>query len=80
MRGSGMQVYSQGQQMPVLDSRFITIAPEVFGTGKESIVIGTADGLPVAMGILHKTDLGTWQSIQPSQAPLGPWVLAVISK
>ena len=68
------EVHSQGSRLPVLDSRFIAIALEVFGTRKESLVIGSADGLPVAMGILHKTNLGTWQSFQPSQAPLGAWV------
>jgi hypothetical protein len=68
------EIYSAGGQVPVLDSRFVAIALAVFGMGKESIVIGSANGLALAIGIFYKTNLGTWQTFQPSQAPLGPWI------
>lgn len=69
------EIYSAGGQVPVLDSRFIATALEVFGTKKESIVIGSANGIAVAMGVFCKTNLGMWQTFQPSQVPLGPWIV-----
>jgi hypothetical protein len=45
------EIYSADGQVPVLEVVLGAIALEVFGAGKESIVIGSANGVAVAMEV-----------------------------
>lgn len=61
--------------VPILNSSFIRNALEVFGTGTERLgVLGPA-GSEQALCIVSKVRNGVWQTWQPSQLPLGAWVM-----
>jgi hypothetical protein len=47
---------------------------EHFGDGSELLATASAGGGPVAMTILRRTAPGCWQTFQPSQMPVGPWL------
>jgi Acetyltransferase (GNAT) domain len=52
------------------------IAPLIkhFGNGKEQLAIYQIDDQVKAMTVVEKTKPGVWQTVQPSQAPIGLWV------
>lgn len=45
-----------------------------FGFGGEMLAVCRDAGEPVAMTLVQKRRPGSWETFQPSQAPLGPWV------
>lgn len=59
---------------PLLEHRFIGNVINAFSDGKERLCVCYVNDVIVAMGIFCKTKFGTWQTFQPSQAPLGAWV------
>jgi len=61
--------------VPVLHSSFMRAGLRHFGTGRERLAVcGEADA-PVAMGIFTRLKAGNWQTFQPSQFPLGPFLI-----
>jgi CelD/BcsL family acetyltransferase involved in cellulose biosynthesis len=54
----------------------IAAAIDVFGTGREQILIGSVGPNVVAMLVLAPVGGLRWQTFQPSQIPLGAWVAA----
>jgi CelD/BcsL family acetyltransferase involved in cellulose biosynthesis len=66
---------ASNQAVPFLGSEFIAQALAHFGTGRETVVIGMQHGEPVAMGVLTRLSPGAWRTFQPSQLPLGAWVM-----
>jgi hypothetical protein len=61
--------------IPFLNSLFIRNLLQVFGTGNERLaVLGTA-GEEQALSIVSAKGTGIWQTWQPSQLPLGAWVM-----
>ncbi len=61
---------------PVLDSRFVDALLKFFGTGDEYLcVLGLVDA-PVAMCIMKPMGRGIWTTFLPSQAQIGPALLA----
>lgn len=50
-------------------------ALEYFATGQERLAIA-GDHEPQAMTLLRQTRQWTWETFQPSQCPLGPWLAA----
>ncbi len=69
------ELNSRCANLPFFDSRFIGPLLEVFGSGKERLVIGMENSLPVAAAIVTQVGVGRWVLFQPSQMPLGPLLL-----
>jgi hypothetical protein len=61
--------------LPFLRSTFISLLLDVFGSGKERLAICIADGDVAALGIVAPRGNGVWETFQPSQLPLGAWVM-----
>ena len=59
---------------PALEPRFVLPLLEHFGDGTELLATASAGAEPLAMAILGRTAPGCWQTFQPSQMPLGPWL------
>lgn len=60
--------------LPFLDAKVIMLASDVFGTGKERLLVGYEGGRIVCMAMLHPHGKFRWITFQPSQLPLGAWV------
>ena len=61
--------------LPILDAAFYRESLAQFGDGSERLVMGRVDGELVAAGILTRERQGIWSTYQPSQAPLGAWLI-----
>jgi len=65
----------QGARSPLLTSRFLLAALNAFGTGREKLVcLGSAEA-PDCMAVLVERRRGVWETFQPSQAPVGFWLM-----
>jgi len=62
--------------LPFRSADAIGVALDVFGEGRERLVIGHDGDLVAAMLVLVPTGLLRWRTFQPSQIPLGVWVAA----
>ena len=63
---------------PFLESGFLRPLLQQFGSGREMLALhrsGTAGELDAA-AIVRPTGRGMWETFQPSQLPLGPWLAA----
>lgn len=58
----------------LLNSNFIVPLTDYFSTGKELLAIHGSLRQPNAMAILTKRKFAVWETMQPSQAPLGLWL------
>lgn len=59
---------------PLLDIEFVQPLLTEFGSGKELLAVcSDRDGI-VAMAIMTPRRAGTWETFQPSQAPIGMWI------
>jgi hypothetical protein len=61
--------------VPFLHSRFIAPLLAHFGTGAERLACLTEGGAVTAMTIVVPRSYGVWETFQPSQLPLGPWLM-----
>jgi CelD/BcsL family acetyltransferase involved in cellulose biosynthesis len=61
--------------LPFLHSRFIEPLCEAFGDGTLKIALCEDARGPLAMGLLSRRGLVRWESFQPSQLPVGAWVM-----
>ncbi len=59
---------------PLLSADFVDVALSHFGRGDELVCLGERRGATVAGAILQRKGLLAWQTFQPSQMPLGPWL------
>jgi CelD/BcsL family acetyltransferase involved in cellulose biosynthesis len=64
---------SQRKRTPPHEAAFIEPMVAVFGTPATVLAICGDPAAPCAMGLLERNRVG-WQTFQPSQAPLSPWV------
>jgi CelD/BcsL family acetyltransferase involved in cellulose biosynthesis len=65
---------SASTNTPFLESGFIAPLLQQFGTGAELLALHQgADGLDAAT-LVQPAGKGMWQTFQPSQLPLGPWI------
>lgn len=64
----------EGAASPLLNPDFIFLLLKFFGNGKEILVCYEIDGKVKAMAILRKSRPGSWETFQPSQAPIGAWI------
>jgi len=62
-------------RLPFMDSRVIAAALRWLGEPGLVLMIGSRAGAPCAMGILKRRG-GMWDTWQPSQLPLGAWLMA----
>lgn len=62
------------RDLPILHPVFISALLTYFAEGNEYLAIGTQNNECVAMGFFYKSGTTTWQSFQPSQAPVGLWL------
>jgi len=60
---------------PFMHSMFIRHAIEQFGRGNERLAICGSESAPIAMTIVASTRPGVWETFQPSQLPLGAWLM-----
>lgn len=66
----------RGPNTPFLESAFIGPMLEVFGTGREKLALYEDAGGLQAAALLRPLGKGRWETFQPSQLPLGPWISA----
>jgi hypothetical protein len=64
-----------GGRLPFLQSRFILPLCEVFGDSGLKIALCEDSQQPIAMGIFTRKGAVQWDTFQPSQLPLGAWVM-----
>jgi CelD/BcsL family acetyltransferase involved in cellulose biosynthesis len=65
---------STSTNTPFLESGFIAPLLHEFGTGGELLALHRSAGALDAATIVQPIGKGMWQTFQPSQLPLGPWV------
>lgn len=65
-----------GPDSPLLHSGMIAAALAEFGSPAVRLAVGTENSRVQAMTLLTRRRFGVWQSFQPSQLPLGPWLMA----
>jgi CelD/BcsL family acetyltransferase involved in cellulose biosynthesis len=63
-----------GSCNPALEPAFVLPLLEHFGDGSELLATASAGGAPLAMTIVRRTAPACWQTFQPSQMPVGPWL------
>lgn len=61
---------------PLLDSAFVGGLLRAFGDGRQHLCLLEQDGVASGMCILQRDRLGVWRSFLPSQAHVGPTLLA----
>lgn len=59
---------------PLLEPDFVAPLLTHFGSGGELLATCRADGKVVAMALLVRRRAATWETFQPSQAPIGLWM------
>jgi CelD/BcsL family acetyltransferase involved in cellulose biosynthesis len=64
---------------PFLDSAFIGPALTEFGSGRELLALHREGNALTAATLLRPAGRGMWETFQPSQLPLGPWLAAAQS-
>ena len=69
------QLNERHANSPLLDAAFFRILLEHYGAPDSAVaVVAYHRSQPIAAGLFQRMALGSWQTIQPSQAPLGAWV------
>lgn len=68
-------VNADAGRLPFLESAFLAPLLDQFGRGDETIALGRRAGRAVAAGLLHRVGVGHVATFQPSQLPLGPWLV-----
>src|SRR5262245_33012533 len=76
LAGSWDRLNDAASGVPFLSSLFIRNLLRVFRDGSERLVVLGADGEEQVIGIVRRGRLGAWETYQPSQLPLGAWVMA----
>ncbi|PHV13352.1 GNAT family N-acetyltransferase [Chitinimonas sp. BJB300] len=61
--------------IPFLESAFLLPLLKEFGNHLEVVAVGRENGQAQAAAILQPGKLGLWETFQPSQLPLGAWVV-----
>ncbi len=63
-----------GSASALLSSRFVEPCLSAFATGTETLAIARHCGNIVLMAMVEQVGFGRWQTLQPSQAPIGFWL------
>lgn len=76
LREDWNQLNASTTRQVFMDAEAIGCALKHFGTGKERLFVGTAQGQIVCMAVLSRIDALRWSTFQPSQIPLGAFLIA----
>lgn len=68
------QLNAETLNTPLLATDFVAPLIIEFGSGSELLAICEQDGKTLAMAIIAPRGRGVWDTFQPSQAPIGPWL------
>jgi CelD/BcsL family acetyltransferase involved in cellulose biosynthesis len=68
------EVNASSGNLPFLESAFLTPLLEHFGKGREIVALARRGDRPVAAALLHRAG-AQLVTFQPSQLPLGPWLV-----
>ena len=68
------QLSASHLDLPFMRADAVAAGLAVFGDGRERLLVASQAGREVAMLVLAPHSVMRWQSFQPSQLPLGPWV------
>lgn len=68
-------INQRGTKSPILDPDFVQAGLLHFGQGNEVLALMERGGEIVAMGVLRRKNPFIWETFQPSQAPVGAWVV-----
>jgi hypothetical protein len=63
-----------GANLPIQDAAFFGFVLKEFGNRKEKLAVCEDATGPIAATVLRNSRFSAWQTFQPSQAPLGPWL------
>tara|TARA_R110001583_G_scaffold143203_1_gene295314 strand:- start:25006 stop:26037 length:1032 start_codon:yes stop_codon:yes gene_type:complete len=63
-----------GSSSALLSSRFIEPCLSAFSNGSETLALATLGDTVLAMALIQRVGFGRWQTLQPSQAPIGFWL------
>ncbi|MEZ5490776.1 MAG: GNAT family N-acetyltransferase [Gammaproteobacteria bacterium] len=63
-----------GPKTPLLDLRFVEPCIEFFSSGSEKIAVCQVDKGIIAIAIIFRKKMGSWETFQASQSPLGYWL------
>lgn len=69
------QLNQEFYESPLLDAEFVSLALKYFGDGSEVIITAMQNSRPMLMAILVKKNFLSWQTFQPSQSPIGLWMI-----
>ena len=69
------QLNNETARSPLLAAPFVAPLIKEFGKGSELLVCYERDGKMLAMGIVTPHKRGVWETFQPSQAPIGMWLM-----
>lgn len=58
----------------ILHSHFVKQLLQHFGHDNQHLVVTTSADKTLFIGLFHKIGFGRWQTVMPSQAPLGLWL------
>jgi len=61
--------------LPFLESAFVALLVDAFGSGRERLAVCSEQGRVVALALVTPRGRGVWETFQPSQLPLGAWVM-----
>ncbi len=64
----------EGVNTPLLSSDFVNPLLDYFSSSSDRLAIHGDSQKPDAMAIVTKAKFGVWETLQPSQAPLGLWL------
>jgi len=67
-------INAEGGNLPIQDALFFSLLLDEFGNGQVKLAVCENGSRPIAATLIRRMRIGAWQTIQPSQAPLGPWV------
>jgi len=74
LRDDWRRLNQQAHDSPVLDPDFIEPLLKHFGDGQQRVAVCRSRDQITALAIVHSAGRGSWQTFQPSQAPIGLWV------
>jgi CelD/BcsL family acetyltransferase involved in cellulose biosynthesis len=74
LRDQWQALNEAGSGSPALEPAFVLPLLDHFGDGTELLATASSGARTLAMTLLRRTAPGCWQTFQPSQMPMGPWL------